>query len=63
MKIALCISGLCDNDESEKFVERHKSIFPYDTFTAAWKRDDLTMDVDYLFDEPTIDYHPPLLLQ
>tara|TARA_E500000178_G_scaffold350477_2_gene409534 strand:- start:23 stop:757 length:735 start_codon:yes stop_codon:yes gene_type:complete len=58
MKIALCISGLCDNDESEKFVERHKSIFPYDTFTAAWKRDDLTMDVDYLFDEPTIDYHP-----
>lgn len=58
MKIALCISGLCDNDESEKFVERHKSIFPYDTFTAAWDRDDLTMDVDYLFDEPTINYHP-----
>jgi len=58
MKIALCISGLCDNDESEKFVERHKSIFPHDTFTAAWDRDDLTMDVDYLFDEPTIDYHP-----
>lgn len=58
MRIALCISGKCDSPDAKKHVENLKKFFPFDTYTAAWDRDDRTMEVDYLFPEPEMQYNP-----
>lgn len=60
MKTAILISGIIKGNW-ERNIERVKSIFPdADLFTATWKGYGDDDKVDYVFDEPTVNYHPTL---
>lgn len=60
MKVALCISGVASANAKQN-VERLKSAFPYaDVYTATWRSYEHNYPADFVFDEPSLDYHPVL---
>lgn len=60
MKTAILVSGLI-NGSWENNIEKLGSIFPdADVFTATWKGRGDDDKVDYVFDEPTVNYNPTL---